>query len=858
MSFLSQFTPYSFPTLGLVRLPSIIISDAQKVAVGLKPTASNYDFLRALARKEFKMQVAYGAVPIDQQAVYIARAKYELEIFEELGFVDYVLLVWMVIEKAREVGAFIDYGRGSCAGSYIFALLKITGVDPIAKNLLFERFVSRIRSKKQVIDGHIYLQGDLIADADLNLGTARETIVEWLKTIYPNRVAKISTRSTLTGKILLKEVYKCVEEASEDEARHVANLVEKHFGIVEDIEESYKTGGEFKMWADEHKRTYQIALQLRDLIRNKSSHASGYLISFYDFDGFLPLEVTKEGELMSSFDMQDVSHFCVKLDLLGLTTNAIIKNITDNITEDITKINLDGDPLIYDQFQHGTLLRYGLYQISADCAYGVTNAIKPKNVFELSDVNAIARPSALAYLKGYTSGDTICPHPIFEKILKPTRNHCLYQEQMMQMAVAIGFTLDEAEILRKIVGKKQVEKVKEWQEKIKQKVKDNNLPENVSDIFWKILDESSRYSFNLSHSLATSYLTALTVYLKYKHPLQFYWACLKAAKDMPNTIQEITAIIKELPYFGIKILPPDIVKSGKDFTIEDGNIRFGLGNIKGISDGTMDKLVSLRREFKSKFDIFNAAQEAKIGIGILVGIIMSGSIDSNGISRAKLALEAQLYNILTPRETLIVRQLASQYQEDLVSMIKDLGQKTDEKGKPYIKESRLATLRRDFKPFEQMYRENSRNEELFSLLSERHFLGFSYTSTLHQVFGKKIEGLMTIDKVLQEPQNIKVRFVGFIDEVKKATSLKSRKPYIKFTISDETGAIKVMLHGDENVQSVVQFHGELPDVGDIVVISGSKGSGDMTFCGPASRRDESFVRQVSPFASKKSDLKVEI
>jgi len=450
MNFLSQFTPYSFPTLGLVRLPSISISDAQKQTVGLKPNATNFEFLRALARNAYKIQYDAGLISAEQKHLYVTRAKYELEIFEELGFVDYVLLVWMVVEKAREFGAFIDYGRGSCAGSYIFYRLKITGVDPIAKNLLFERFVSRIRSKKQVIDGNIYLQGDLIADADLNLGTAREKIVEWLKEIYPNRVAKISTRSTFTGKVLLKDVYKCMEEVSEEESKRVADLIDKHFGIVEDIEESYKHP-EFKEWADNHKQTYAIALQLRDLIRNKSIHASGYLISFYDYDGFLPLEVNKDKELMASYDMGDVCNFAVKLDLLGLATNQTLKLIIDNIKEDITKINLDNDPLIYDQFQHGNLHRYGLYQISADCAYGVTNSIKPKNIFELSDVSAIARPSALAYLKGYTAGDTVCPHPIFEKILKQTRNHCLYQEQMMQMAVAIGFTLDEAEILRKIV-----------------------------------------------------------------------------------------------------------------------------------------------------------------------------------------------------------------------------------------------------------------------------------------------------------------------------------------------------------------------------------------------------------------------
>ncbi len=271
----------------------------------------------------------------------------------------------------------------------------------------------------------------------------------------------------------------------------------------------------------------------------------------------------------------------------------------------------------------------------------------------------------------------------------------------------------------------------------------------------------------------------------------------------------------------------------------------------------MSKLLSFRRDFTSTLDVFNAAQEAKISISVLVGLIMCGCIASKG-SRAKLALDAQTYNLLTPREQLLVRKLAASYSDDLIGMLKDLGAKTDEKGKPYIKESRLVTLRRDYAPYEQMYRENSRNEELTSYLFERHLLGFSYTSTLKTIYSRKVEGLMTIDEVGREIGGIKVRFVGFIDEVKKATSLKSNKPYVKYLISDETGSINVMLHGAENISSVDQFHGGLPDVGTIVIISGSKADGNMVFCGPSSRRGESFVAQETRVRLKKGELTIEI
>lgn len=495
VSFTKSFTPYEIPQYGLVRLPKVEISAEQKRAVGLVESATNREYLHALARQGFKAK--RGELKPELFKEYGVRAKYELEIFEELGFTDYVLLVWLVIAKARELGVFIDYGRGSCAGSLIFWFLGITGVDSLDKGLIFERFVSRVRSKKQIIDGEIYLQGDLIADADLNLGEGREAIVQWLHTIYPKRISKILNLSTFTGKILIKDVYKAYEEVSEDEANRVSGMLEKHFGIVEDLAEASGSNVAFKEWADEHQKTYKIALKLSDLIRQTSVHASGYVVSFYDLYDTIPLECSKEGELISGFDMREVCNFAVKLDLLSLTTNRIIKEVITQTGVDVGAINLDSDPLIYDQFQNDTLLPYGLYQISADCAYGVLNEIKPKNVYELSDVNACARPGALSYVESYVSKTHVCPHPLFEKILAKTRNHCLYQEQMMQLLMAVGFTADEAETCRKIVGKKLVEKVKEWQAKIYAKVTAQGLPESVGDVLWKILDDSSKYSFNL-------------------------------------------------------------------------------------------------------------------------------------------------------------------------------------------------------------------------------------------------------------------------------------------------------------------------------------------------------------------------
>lgn len=839
MKFLDQFSTLSIPHFGMVKLPHVNISAEQKRLYGVALNASNKDFLLALARAGCE-RLEYR-IPTDKRQIYGNRAKTELAIFDELGFTDYVLLVWLVINKARELGVFIDYGRGSCAGSIIFWFLGITGVDPIDKQLLFERFVSRVRSKKQIINGEIYLQGDLIADADLNLGNGRDEIVQWLHEQYPDAVSKIVTHGTLTGKVLINHVYKCYGNASDAEAHQISGMLEMKYGVVDDIEDTYQKSEQFKEWADKHKNEYDICLRLRNLILQTGVHASGYVISPQPFDGFLPIQLSKNKEIISCYAMEDVCNFTIKLDLLGLVTNRIIREVLEKTGENLDAINLDSDPLIYDRFQDGKLLPYGLYQISADCAYSVTMAIKPKNVAELSDVNSIARPGALSYLSSYVENKSICPHPLFEPILKRTRNHCLYQEQMMQMAVAVGFTLDEAEILRKIVGKKQVEKAKEWKQKIYDRVKQSGLESNIADILWKILEDSASYSFNASHSYATSYLTALTVYLKYKYPQAFMCACLNATKDMPDEVEQRSFIIQELSQLGVTILPPDILKSGPIFQLEGNAIRYALSGVKGISDISMKKLSVFRstKQFTSKLEMFDAAKTASLDMRILSGLILSGCLNWPNTARTKLLLEVQLYNLLSDNQKGKVKQFIDEANGDLIETLRLLTVKLNEKGKPLIPESQMNTLRRNYQPYYDLYLHNSRNEELASYMHEKLYLGYSFTSTLHKVYARKVVGLVEVSEIIKRgkahaerlaklPAGEKggwvdpILFVVFIEECKMMLSQKDGTPYFKLNLYDDSGVIRGLLYGEERVESCKRANeGELPKVGDVAICEGT-------------------------------------
>lgn len=865
-----ELQKFDLPNLDLIRLPEISLTQKEIAAVS-KNTTTNTQFFKELVNEGW---IKYR-VKVDKQKwpEYIARIREEVSLFEELGFIDYNLLVWRTINKARELGAFIDAGRGSVCNSLVYFLIGVTGVDSHKHDLMFARFMSKVRSRKEIKNGVTYIQGSLAPDVDLNLGGVRGRIISWLKEIYPNRVAKIAALSTFTGKDLITECCKAIAEYTPDQAKEISDMIERHFGIVEDIEDVYKNNEKFKFWVDSTNRTkltYKICLKLRDLITGKTTHASGYYLSYDPLDDSIPTELTKKGELTISYDKTMSAELGTKLDLLGLDTNKIIKAVLDQISETEDDFELEQNPDIYTRYQDGKLLPYGLYQIGASCAYRVCNDIKPANINELSDVSAIARPGALAYLKDYVNHATEPPHEIFEEILKPTRYRALYQEQLMKMMVKIGFTADEAEVCRKIIGKKLVEKVKDWEKKIYDKVAEKGLPIIVSESIWKILNDSAKYSFNAGHSLGTAYTAALTTLLKYKYPLEFYCACLQAlladideeedeeSKGKGNKQERIAIIQKELATLGHTLLPPSLLKSDFGFKIEDNNIRFALGAIKGIEKATLDKLVNFRKEYSSKIEMFLAAKEAGIGIGVLSSLIQSGAMDNFQESgRSKLVLELQTWNILTPREKVFIKQLfeTGEHGTSILSIIKKCVEEIkDEKGKPLIKESRFNTIKRDYEKYKLIYQQNSKNENLAAFWYEYKNLGLSYSQKLADIYQQSHPDIQSIAQVNEENEGEYVLFVGIVQEVYNRRA-KNGNPYVRMVITDQDSSITALIFsgGKENGIEKCKDNndGKLPKEDDIVLISGKK-TKDAVFVSDLGIQSNKIYMKLQDLKDKKS------
>ncbi len=923
-AFYSQFEKLSFPLMGLVQFPKVKIEPSEYHELELTTAASNVQYLKKLAWKGYLAKEAKGLFPHCPRQQAIDRLKLEFDVFEKTGTVDYILIVQRILRYCDDNNIPRGPSRGSCGASFAFYCLGITTVDPIRFNLTFTRFISEARVKPRVIDGKVYADGKMVMDVDIDVGfVERERVIQYIHDTYHEAVCYISNRITLSPKIALKDVLKIYLAYSEEEAKMVSDNVEIVFGKSKTLEESLKDQIRFKDWynnSPKNKEAYEIAVGLSDLNHAKGMHASGIFISDKPLDGNVPIELSSKKKIVTSFDMDIAAQVAIKVDILGIRTLNVLQGACDLIGIK-TFHDIDWNhPSIYEYYAKSNLY-YGLFQIEEGATKEVVKKVKPRNIDHLGHCLALSRPGAMKYTDDFAvfvnEGKIKPIHPAFDAVLGSTGNILIYQEQVNRVLQEVyGLSAVDSEEYRRAIGKKVREDLAKLEPILYANGKERNIPEEVTKYFWDVCNASADYLFNAAHSTAYSFLTAYTTYLKANHPKEFFLALLKMSKHEQAPQEVISKILFETRQMGIELLPPDIIKSQSDFAIDvDGNMRFGLTNIRGISDSTMSQLASFRREFINKFEVFEAAKTAKVNIGILVACIYTGCLQSIDQSRAKLALEAQTYNLLTDKEKVLVHSLSEKYNGDLLVIIKAMVHDLkNEKGKPLIKESRYQTIKTKFAPYWHMYCQNSKSEELCSYIMERHFLGFSYTSSIFDIFKEKINHLSTvaqltgqgiklyvpIDKddpkqVIDEVIDIAIdgvesvpspdengkidttpptpvpqpppktwrdkegnlveqkrkptyKVVAFVDEVKKAISQKSKEPYYKFSLYDDTGVLRALLLGADRGEECLQFNGRPPDEGDIVLAEGSMSDDrGVMFC-------NSIIIQPNPITLKKKSL----
>lgn len=830
----NNYEKYDFPKLGYIRIPKAQKNKEDLDLLGVGSEITDDEFLYKLATRGFDDKIKAGVISEVQRKEYLERLEYEYSVISKLKFSSYLLLVRDVINFCDKNDILTGYARGSCGGCLILFLINVIKINPLESDLLFDRFISAARTETKEFDGDVYIASSSLPDIDCDSDRNKKHLVnQFLESLYPNRTAAIKNISTFQSKALLKDCYKILENASEDDAKHVSDMIETVFGHVSTIKDSIENNPKFKEWSEAHKNTTLVAAKLIDFPKNSSVHASGILLSDELIDDVIPLELASDGRVVTCYDMNDAQMFGIKYDNLGLKNLGIIDECLKMVSKSMSDINLHSESIY--QFLNTKDQFYGIFQAEEGLGKNILRRLECKCLDDICISIAIGRPGSMAFtdeiITNKKNGTFRKLDDRIDIVLASTYGVIIYQEQIMKLCdVMAGFTPQERDGVRKAVGKKLVDKMKSYKDKFIKQSLDNGFKPEIVDEIWSVFEKSGNYLFNASHARGYGSLTAATAYMKSTYPVEYFTCLLNATQYEQKPMEEIAKIQSELPHFNIKLLPPDLLKSNIKFSVEDGNIRFGLSFIKGVSEKTIEKINQFKNSYSNKFEIFQAANEAGVGIGVLSSLLQSGCLDSfidSADKRTKLVLEAQLWNLLTDKEKKLCHQFAKEYDYQIFKLVKDLNIKLkDEKSKPHIKDSRFATIKKHYLPYKEIYEQNNKNGKFANWYYENLLLGFSYSHTLKEIFSEKQPDLLQVKDLLATQLDRTGRLVGVVKESRITTAKNEKKTkFIKMIVADETGEIPVLMFNtkrEDKIQECLDLNGKLPEEGEIVIVRGTK------------------------------------
>jgi len=570
-------------------------------------------------------------------AVYEKRLNEELDIIRRMGYPGYFLIVWDFIRYAREMHIPVGPGRGSAAGSVVAFSLKITDIDPIPYGLLFERFLNPERVSMPDIDIDFCIEG-------------RDQVIQYVTEKYGgNRnVSQIITFGSMNAKGVIRDVGR-VLDMSYGEVDKIAKLVPNRLNIT--LQDAFKDEPRFGQMRKENKQVEEllrIAESLEGLPRHCSTHAAGVVISSQPLTKFLPLYKGGNDEVVTQFSMNSVEKLgLLKMDFLGLKTLTVIDNALRLIKQsrgldlDIFTIPKD-DPGTYKLL--GDARTLGVFQLESSGMRDLLKKMKPDCFEDIIALLALYRPGPLEsgmvddYIKrkhGHMEEKYELPE--LKDILKETHGVILYQEQVMNIAsVLSGFSLGDADLLRRAMGKKKPEEMAAQREKFLAGCETHRHPSAKAEKIFNLMEKFSGYGFNKSHSAAYAQISYQTAYLKAHYPLEFFGALITS--DMDNT-DKVLRYIHDCREAGIRVRPPDINASRKDFSIVEDQLLFGLGAIKNVGSAAIDSILETRDRL-GRFNTFQHFCESvdlrTVNKRVMESLIKSGACDSLGVARAAL------------------------------------------------------------------------------------------------------------------------------------------------------------------------------------------------------------------------------
>ncbi len=698
---------------------------------------------------------------------YKQRKDYELKIIKDMGFEGYFLIVADFINFAKKNDIPVGAGRGSAAGSLIAYALGITNVDPLKHGLLFERFLNPSRNEMPDVDI------DFCRDR-------REEVINYVVEKYGNdHVAQIITFGSLSTKAVIKDVARVLGYSFPEINAISKNLPDSPGISLKEAVNSVPEAKEFFNSGEREKTLWQVSNTLEGIPRNSGKHAAGIVIAPKPLDEIIPLaKDSKTGAIITQFGKNHLEKIgLVKMDFLGLKNLTIIKNTLKeiekrrNIRVDIDNIPFD-DPKVYELFQKG--MTKGIFQVEKAGITSLLQRAKPDKFEDIVACIALYRPGPLQsgmadeYIKRKNGEERITyPLPELEPVLSDTFGTIVYQEQVMLIAQIIGgFSMSDADILRKAMGKKKMDVMSQMKEKFINGAKERKHNEKQASNLFDMMSKFGEYGFNKSHSVAYGIITYQTAYLKARYLPEFLKATLDA--DIEST-EKLIGLIHSSREMGIEILPPDVNESDACFTIiSDNKIRYGLLGLKGIGKVAVESVIKSRAKdhFKDIADLAGRIPNQYFNKKLLEALVFSGSVERLGHNRASLA--ANIDDILN---------LSIQIHTDRVS-----GQKALFGGQENIPSIQIKSIE-DWTSEEKMKFE----KETLGLYLTDHPLR-KYKTLLGYT---KITPLTQIDDGISQER--KLTFIGAIEEA-KMVSTKRGSNFLQATISDLSGRQNIRIY----------------------------------------------------------------
>ncbi|MBC7473634.1 MAG: DNA polymerase III subunit alpha, partial [Candidatus Sericytochromatia bacterium] len=596
----------------------------------LPPGHTADTFLNKLSKEGLKHRYK------ELNSIILKRFDYEISMIHKMGFSAYFLIVADYISFARKKGIQVGPGRGSAAGSIVAYALGITDIDPLPFNLLFERFLNPERISMPDVDT------DFCIDR-------RAEVIQYVSEKYgASNVSQIVTLGTLGAKQVLRDVSKVMGYAV-SESEKLSKMIPKGVGIK--LADALVEGLDLYKACEENPRTKEIielAKKLEGLARHSSIHAAGIVISKDPLDTIVPLEKNKDGVIIAQYQMSELEKLgLLKMDFLGLRNLTMIANALEIIENtrgfvlDLNEIPLD-DQKTYELLESGNTI--GVFQLESSGMQKLVMELKPNVFEEIIALIALYRPGPLgsgmveSFVNRKHGREPIeYPHPTIEDILKDTYGLIVYQEQIMQISQIIaGYSLGQADLLRKAMGKKLLDEMQRQRETFMNGAAKNGVDSEIAKTLFDTMEKFAEYGFNKSHSAAYAVITYRTAYLKANYPVEYMAALISSVMNNPDKVPIYTSETRRM---GIQVLQPDVNSSENNFKVDAISIRFGLKAVKGVGENVIAAICETRKKnghFKSLYDFCKSISSGILNRKAIESLIKAGGFDSVNTNRRQL------------------------------------------------------------------------------------------------------------------------------------------------------------------------------------------------------------------------------